>query len=120
MPFAVSIYRLLVRAYPSRFSDQYAEEMVSLFCDQLRDAESERRVARLWFRTMKDWLWSVPAEHVTDFWRRWSVRTSAGPRSVVSCHTIIRRVLVFAPNIPVALLLLAGILGYRAARRFMS
>jgi hypothetical protein len=120
VPFALSIYRLLVRAYPSRFSDQYAEEMVSLFCDQLRDAESEGRVARLWIRTMKDWLWTVPVEYVTEFGHRWSLRRLAGPSNVVSCQAAVRRALVFAPNIPIALLLLTCILSYRVVRRFKS
>lgn len=120
MALAVSVYRLLVRAYPSRFSDRYAQEMVCLFSEQLRDAKSEGRVARLWIRTMKDWLRSISAEHATELRRGWSVPRPAGSRSVCSPGAVVRRVLVFAPNVPVALFLLAGIFGYRAVRKLRS
>src|SRR5512146_2588761 len=101
MPLSVKIYRLLVRAYPAHFSDRYAEEMVSLFSDQLMDAGREGQVMRLWVRTMKDWLRSVPAEHARGF----------RPGSAV------KWVLVFAPNVAFAAFLLAGIFGYRAVRK---
>ncbi len=120
MSFSVAVYRLMVRAYPSRFFDGYAEEMVSLFSQQLRDAESKRRVARLWARTVEDWVLSVAVEHATEFRSRLARRRAAGPRRMVPFRSAVRRVLVFSPNIPVALLLLAGIVSYRVMRNLRS
>jgi hypothetical protein len=116
MGYAESLYRLMVKAYPSRFSERYSEEMVSLFMDQLKDAEAERRVGSLWARTARDWVSSAAAEHAAEFGRRWSMRRPASPPGMVPLRTAIRRTLVFAPSIPVALLLLAGVATYRAIR----
>lgn len=120
MALAVSVYRLLIRAYPLRFSDQYSEEMVRLFSDQLKAAELEGRVARLWIQTISDWLRSVRAEHASELRRRWSDQRFTRPGSIRSTGTALRRLLLFAPNVPVALILLAGILGYQAVRKLRS
>jgi hypothetical protein len=56
----VKIYRGALRLYPRSFRDQYSDDMVQLFRDQLAD-ESRLRVAT---RTAVDLFLTVPARHV--------------------------------------------------------
>jgi hypothetical protein len=61
------IYRALLGLYPSTFRMRFADEMVLLFGDQLRDARAERApfgVAVVWFRGVGDLFVTAAAEHV--------------------------------------------------------
>jgi hypothetical protein len=62
----VRLYRRLVRLYPARFREHYADEMTTLFADQLRDARaspSRLAVVRLWVRSAADLVTTAPGEH---------------------------------------------------------
>ena len=51
------IYRRLLAVYPPEFRSRYADEMVQLFVDQLRDAETGAAAdgtARTWLRAIRD------------------------------------------------------------------
>jgi hypothetical protein len=51
------LYRFLLRLYPASFHERFADEMVQLFGDQLRDARAAgvpAGTARTWLRTLAD------------------------------------------------------------------
>src|SRR5262245_8537071 len=62
----VRLYRLALRLYPRWFRDQYSEDMVQLFRDQLGD-ESRLRVAS---RAAVDLSLTIPARHVETHMKR--------------------------------------------------
>ncbi|MBZ5576595.1 MAG: hypothetical protein LAP40_08570 [Acidobacteriia bacterium] len=63
MRLSERIYRKLLKAYPERYRRQYEEAMAQLFADQLRAADTGRKLAALWLRTLGDFLRTVPARH---------------------------------------------------------
>lgn len=63
MRLSEKIYRLLLRAYPRRYRDQYAQPMEQLFRDQLRDARTFGQWSALWIRTLTDWSKTVITRH---------------------------------------------------------
>ncbi len=57
--FSLRLYRLLLRAYPSRFRCEYGAQMEQLFRDRCGDEHRKRGVlglARLWPATLRDLL----------------------------------------------------------------
>jgi len=61
------LYAGLLRLYPGDFRRRYADEMVRLFGDQLRDARAKGRpggTAATWFRTLADLVSSAIGEHL--------------------------------------------------------
>jgi hypothetical protein len=61
------LYRALVGLYPSAFRLRFADEMVQLFGDRLRDARAARApfgVAMVWFRGLGDLVVTATSEHV--------------------------------------------------------
>jgi hypothetical protein len=60
------VYRGLLRLYPAAFRARFADEMVQLFGDQLRDARTggaPAGVVRTWFRTFGDLAVTAVSEH---------------------------------------------------------
>jgi hypothetical protein len=57
------IYRILLKAYPTRYRRHYEEAMAQCFRDQLRAADTMNERIRLWFRTIADFALSAPARH---------------------------------------------------------
>ncbi len=62
------VYRGLLRVYPPEFRARYADEMVQLFADQLRDARAaggaSAAAGRMWLRTLADLAVNAASEHV--------------------------------------------------------
>lgn len=59
-------YRRLLHLYPAEFRARFADEMVQLFSDRLRDARTGGApdgVARTWFRTLGDLVVTAASEH---------------------------------------------------------
>jgi hypothetical protein len=56
----VKAYRLTIRLYPRPFRDEFGEDLVQLFADQLADERAPRIVAR----TVLDLALSVPQRHL--------------------------------------------------------
>ena len=54
------LYALLLRLFPKRFRDAYAEEALHLFRDRARDERGAKRHLRLWFDLLLDLAVSVP------------------------------------------------------------
>jgi predicted permease len=64
--FATRAYRTLLRLLPFEFRAEFGEEMEGTFEEQRQDtAATERRrgLARLWLRTIADFLRTAPCEH---------------------------------------------------------
>lgn len=64
--YSVSLYRLLLCAYPAAFRHEYGDAMVQLFRDTARDAYRRRGLLGLlavWLRTLTDFTISVIRQH---------------------------------------------------------
>lgn len=86
--FSVSLYRLLLIAYPAAFRNEYGEVMVQLFRDMACDAYQHcglLGLSALWLRTLADFTVSVIRQHrdkpeeatsetvlLRDLMRQWS------------------------------------------------
>jgi protein phosphatase len=71
------VYRLLLRAYPRPFREEYTSEMLLAFRDAHRDASAERGLAGvlgLWGDVFADFVKSVCVEYA----RRWLPRSARG------------------------------------------
>ncbi len=66
MSLSEKMYRLLLRAYPRAYRDQYARPMEQLFRGRLREVNGSVELAALWMRTLADWVVSLPAR----YWER--------------------------------------------------
>lgn len=64
MRLSQRIYRLLLKAYPKCYRQQFEEQMALLFADQLRAAAASKKLARLWLRTLGDFLRTLPARYL--------------------------------------------------------
>jgi len=58
-----NIYAWLMRLYPSRFREEYGEEILQLFRDRARDEKGFYRRLRLWLDLVADLAISVPREY---------------------------------------------------------
>ena len=64
--FSVRVYQLLLKAYPTKFRQEYGLEMAQVFWDCcLRAVRQGGRngMARLWVRTLLDFMHSVLEQH---------------------------------------------------------
>lgn len=67
--FSSQLYHLLLAAYPRRFRDEYAQEMVIVFRDTLREACRGGTAARLigfWLSTLMDLVVTAIEERLAD------------------------------------------------------
>jgi len=64
--FFVSIYAILLRAYPRNFRREYGSQMVLLLLDCQRDARTVAARRRLWLRTLVDLICTAPREHLNN------------------------------------------------------
>jgi hypothetical protein len=66
---ATQVYCLLLRGYPSRFRAEYGTQMAQLFrdcyCAEKR-CGGRQRLALFWFRTLLDFIRTVPQEHLDN------------------------------------------------------
>lgn len=60
----VSIYSILLLAYPREFRRQYGSQMVLLLLDCQRDARTATARTRIWLRTLFDLVRTAPREHL--------------------------------------------------------
>lgn len=104
------VYEVMLRAYPARLRREHGEEMKQLFADQLLDARASGHVARFWRRTLWDWLCSVTAERYCS-----AINHPAAP-----LHTLVRRGLVISPNTSIAILIVMGVITWRAIHNLGS
>lgn len=62
MTLSERIYRMLLKAYPSRYRRRYEEPMAQLFGDQLRAANTPWKLLKFWLRMLADLLRTIPAQ----------------------------------------------------------
>jgi predicted permease len=76
---AVTLYRALLRCYPAAFRDEYGEQMLLAFTDQLHDAPGGVRRAAVLTGAARDALAVAPQEHWHVFLQdlRYALRTMA-------------------------------------------
>jgi hypothetical protein len=60
----VSIYTILLLAYPREFRREYGSQMVLLLLDCQRDARTAPARTRIWLRTLIDLVRTAPLEHL--------------------------------------------------------
>lgn len=60
----LSIYTILLLAYPREFRREYGSQMVLLLLDCQRDARTAPARTRIWFRTLVDLVRTAPREHL--------------------------------------------------------
>ena len=64
--FFLSVYSVLMLAYPREFRREYGPQMVHLLLDCQRDARSRVALIGLWIRTLTDLVRTVPVEHLQN------------------------------------------------------
>ena len=76
---ADALYRALLRCYPAAFRDEYGEQMLLAFSDQLHDAPRGVRRAAVWTGAARDAMAVAPKEHWYVFLQdlRYALRTMA-------------------------------------------
>ena len=102
------VYRGLIRLYPTAFRARYADEMVQLFGDLVRDARAEAGaggVIGAWLRTIGDLAITAAAEHAQGdraLTRSLSAPPSASSRLLGLAGILSGLVLIaaFIPNLP--------------------
>lgn len=62
MDRARRIYRLMLKLYPARFREEFAEPLERQFQDDYRDAQGLRAKAWFWMSALADLAFSIPAE----------------------------------------------------------
>ena len=62
----LTIYSLLLLAYPRSFRREYGSQMVLLLVDCQRDARTTSARRRLWLRTVFDLIRTAPLEHLNN------------------------------------------------------
>ena len=62
----LTIYSLLLFAYPRSFRREYGSQMVLLLVDCQRDARTTSARRRLWLRTVFDLIRTAPLEHLNN------------------------------------------------------
>ena len=60
----LSIYSILLLAYPREFRREYGSQMVLLLLDCQRDARTAPARTRIWLRTLVDLIRTAPREHL--------------------------------------------------------
>ena len=65
----LSIYSILLLAYPRKFRREYGSQMVLLLLDCQRDARTATARTRLWIRTLVDLVRTAPREHLNNISR---------------------------------------------------
>ena len=64
--FNVGVYRTLAALYPKAFRDEYRDDLVAAFAAQCRD----QSVGRVWLRTLRDLIVTVPNQHLESRMKR--------------------------------------------------
>ena len=62
----LTIYSILLLAYPRQFRREYGSQMVLLLVDCQRDARTRSARRRLWLRTVFDLIRTAPLEHLNN------------------------------------------------------
>ena len=64
--FFLSVYSVLLLAYPREFREEYGSQMVQLLRDCQRNARNRFAVTRLWLRAFVDLVRTDPGKHLQN------------------------------------------------------
>jgi hypothetical protein len=59
-PRSIGVYRSLSALYPKSFRDEYGDDLVATFTEQLRDEPA----TRVWLSTIRDLVVTIPSQHL--------------------------------------------------------
>ena len=65
-PFALKLYRFLVKFYPAGFHDDFAGPLEREFRDELAESSGVFALARLWIRLLADLAVSIPLQFLRE------------------------------------------------------
>jgi hypothetical protein len=83
--WATQVYCLLLRGYPSAFRAEYGTQMAQLFRDCYLAEKRHgglQRLALFWFRTLLDFIRTVPQEHLENLGKENSAMKNSGRDAV--------------------------------------
>lgn len=83
-PRSVNLYRHLSKLYPRSFRDEYGQDLVATFTEQLRSETS----GRVWRSTIRDLAVTLPTQHLEVHMNRPSSRTVAMIASSVTVASL--------------------------------
>lgn len=101
------MYRALLRAYPERTRRALGEDMVQLFRDRLRDADSPLARAAIWVEAISDIAVTAPREHLA---RRAVATVAEGPSPGPPAPTRPMRPDLAAASVPLVIAILAPLI----------
>jgi hypothetical protein len=88
-------YRLLLRAYPPQFRQEYGDEMLRLFRDSLLDGGYQRGLIGVWAHILLDLLITAPQERIAaaraSLARRRALSIGANNMVIESTSSIVRQ-----------------------------
>lgn len=80
----ITAYRCLSKLYPKSFRDEYGDDLIATFTEQLRD----ERASRLWLSTIRDLAVTVPTQHLEVHMNRPTPRIVAVIASTVTVASL--------------------------------
>ncbi len=115
---SVALYRFLSVLYPKSFRDEYHEDLVATFSEQLRDQQA----ARVWVSAISDLVTSIPIQHLEARMNRPTPQTVAVVATVATVAALVLGVVAGSSPIVGVFLLIAIVslviatLAWKAAR----
>lgn len=115
---SVAVYRFLSVLYPKSFRDEYREDLVATFSEQLRD----ERAGRVWVSAIRDLLTSIPIQHLEARMNRPTPQTVAVVATVSTVAALVLGIVAGTSPIVGVFLLIAIVslviatLAWKAAR----
>ena len=115
----VAVYRALSAFYPKSFRDEYGDDLVATFTEQLRDD----RATGVWLSTIRDLVVTVPSQHLEARMLRPAPQTVAVIATAVTVAALVLALVVgTGPVVGVFLLaavaaMIVATLARKAARR---
>ncbi len=114
----INTYRQLAKLYPTSFRDEYGDDLVAVFAEQLDDEGT----GRVWFSTIHDLIVTVPTQHLEVHMNRPTPHTVALIATSITVAALILAVIAgTGPVVGVFLLiavaaLVVATLSWKAAR----
>ena len=101
---STAAYRHLSALYPRSFRDEYGEDLVATFTEQLADDGA----TRVWLSTLRDLVVTVPSQHLEARMKRLAPQTVAGIATEATVASVVLA-LVAGTGLVVGVFLLAAV-----------
>lgn len=63
-----TLYKLCLRLYPSDFRDEFGDEMLGVFSQQINDVDGVLHVIYMIFKELADVIWNAIGSHINGAW----------------------------------------------------